>query len=239
MAVAKGKPDYLKLTKGFVFGHKAISILIAALLICGVSALLVVKHIQHQHQVEMAKLAQQKYESELTQLKTINNQYYAVFREFVSLPSTTTKTQAEWDSYYDDLSSQLSPVRAAVNKNTFVDSRLSTAYNDLSNAVSDLNNDFSLSKSISDMQFQIDNDKSKLSTDQSTLSSEESIYNNADGLISNSYVTEFQTDVASDKTQLSTDQNTYQSQQTQASTLTQTVLQDSLAVTKSTNALGL
>jgi hypothetical protein len=198
--------------------------------------------IRHNHQVEEAKLtelAQQKYQADLTQLKTIDNEYFVVFRADISLPSTTTKTESEWDDYYDGLISQLLPIITSINNNTFQDSRLTQAYDSLSTAVNDLNNYLSLSKSMSDMQFQVGTDQSKLNSDQSTLASEESIYNEADGLISNSYVIEFQTDVSNDKSQLATDQQTYQSQQTQTKTLAQTVIDDSLAVTKYTNILGL
>lgn len=196
-------------------------------------------YLYQRHEKEVAaKQAAAQFDSNLSHLKDLNNEYYAVFRQFVSLPSSTTKTQSEWDSYYSGLTSQLQPVKNAVNKTYGNNSVLNGINNNLTTATDDLINLLTLEKSYQDMSFQVTNDKATLSTEQGDLDNEISIYNTAPE-IGSGYVDSVQSDVDTAQSQLNTDEQTQTQQEAQIKNLLKTVLQDSLALTTSSTAAGL
>ncbi len=175
-------------------------------------------HAQHNKQV--AALAKEK-----SSLETNYKQYLALNQKASTLPSTTTKTKDEWDTYYDDIASQVQTIQSSVNGTTYNQPTLITLNSDLATALNDSLNFYALGKSVSDMSFQIQTDMNAISNDNSQITIQSGLANNGCniGICDYSYVTTAKTKLNTDKSQLAKDQDTLNEQQKQSIELANTI----------------
>ena len=135
----------------------------------------------HNHQASLAKqkhaaeLAQQKYQADLKQFGKLDSEYIDVYSQLVQ-SSNLTKSQAEWDSFYDTQISRVQDIKTAIANASFSDfsgSKLDAVGSQLSMDCDHLSYLLNLGKSNIDIQYQIDEDKAagdsaQLSADQQT-----------------------------------------------------------------------
>lgn len=160
----------------------------------------------HHRQLQAANA---KYQSEVASLNNLNGQYQATFQSWKNLPSTITKTKADWDSYYSGLISELSGISSAQTQ--YSNAALSNYAAAIVTASNDFSSLLSLDQSSSDMQFQVQNDQSTITFDKGLVAEDEQL--------GSSYAVGPEGDLSTAEQQLSSDQQTLQSQTNQAKTL--------------------
>ncbi len=160
-------------------------------------------------------------------------QYNSLETGFASLPSTTTKNKADWDSYYTSYIQQFQTL------NTSLAGASSTKTNkDLQTAVTDNIALITLDESSSDMNFQITADNAAITSDTNNVQQDTAQDNTTCALSeSNPYITcdrsmenNAKSQLASDTARLASDKAAYASQQSQIATLNTKVSDDNTAI---------
>lgn len=161
---------------------------------------------------------QAEYKSQIIQLNSVNTTFQTMYSKFFSEPSSTTRTNADWDTYYAGLSTQIQTLTTTVATPSYSDPRLTKAEQDLQKALSTFSSYLTLSKSNIDMQFQINKDQSTITSDKS-ISAEEAGFGGG-------YVTANKTKLDSDNALLLKDQQIYKQQSDELAVLLDGTLTD-------------
>lgn len=174
-----------------------------------------------------AKMSSHKSNDVNAQLASLYNRYQSTSQQFSSLPSTTTQSQSDWDSFFGNTSSQIQQIQSSVNQiipatnnseNTFVQ--------EFKKTLSDFNGVVTLEKSGTDLQFQVQNDQGSINTDNSTILAYEGD-DNVDGApIMEGEIASEEATLSTDKATLQKDQQSLSNQQSQSAILTKTIASD-------------
>ena len=170
-------------------------------------------------------------QADFNKILSAYDEYSGITQQFSSLPSSTTKTKSEWDSYYDNLISQVNGVQIKSTNLSVSDAHLAILNLDFQNAMKDFVNLMTLEKSNNDLQFQIDNDKTIVNSDQANVQSDIALDNTDCNLsVSNPYITcdrslenGAKAQLITDQTQLDKDNKANQDQLTELANLGQTL----------------
>lgn len=203
--------------KNYLLRHLLLVVIVTTVVLLGAGGLFAL----HQHQLAVTKEAAAKeYQKKLGQVNTYYSRYNDIAAQYLNLPSTTTKTSAEWNQYFDQLISQLQGVSNDSASAIFTNGKIAAFNKDIQRSCGAFISELNINKSATAMQFQVTAGQNQLSSDRTGLNEERSIYNEsvASGFpISNSYVVDFEGRVTSDNTKLSSDQQTSKDQQQQES----------------------
>ena len=161
---------------------------------------------------------QARDQTEIDQAATLANQLAGIKNQVFSLPSSTTKTKADWDSYFQDLIKQVNEISSKATGSSYSSSQADEISASTEKAGTDLSSYLTLDESLEDMGFQVKTDQNTVNSDQSLLTIfEASPYVSA---------TSYQKDLTQAKSQLSTDQQAQTSQQQQLDALGTKVASD-------------
>jgi hypothetical protein len=160
-------------------------------------------------------------------------QYNSLEAEFTSLPSTTTKNKADWDSYYTSYVQQFQTLNASL-----LGASNTKTNKDLQTAVTDNIALITLDESSSDMNFEITTDNVAITSDTNNVQQYTAQDNTSCALSqSNPYITcdrsmenNAKSQLASDTARLASDKAAYASQQSQITTLNTKVSDDNTAI---------
>ncbi len=209
-----------KTTKGTSSNHSSNRLLAITLPIVAIVVLVIIVSIvvysNHQNKVDQNKLL------------SLNSQLQSQYNQLASLPSSTTYTKSEWDSYYQNI------IKKLKNINNQADASYSNpAMNSFDSAIETTSSDFinsvSLAQSASDMSFQIQSDQNTINSDKSLIIE--------DSQLGSSYVQAEEIQLTQDEKQLSSDQQTYTSQESQLKNLDKTLLSELYKLDSETSSI--
>lgn len=183
-------------------------------------------------------VAYANHESEASKNKLLgySGQLQSYYSQLVSLPSSTTQTESEWNGYYSGYTSEVQAINSAANT-TYGSSKLNNVNSALQTASSDLLNYLNLAKSSTDMSFQVQDDQNMVNSDKSTIQEyegDDATY--GDDLMQGEISSE-QSSLSGDESTLQNDQQTYQSQKAQVTTLGAKVVSDMSALSGAASQL--
>jgi len=184
--------------------------------------------------IGIVELLRYQTNNQISKVRNEFKQYYAEELQFSTLPSTATKTQVQWNSYYSGYISQFQTLEKHVLGNNVSNQSLKTFDGNFYKALTDNVNLLTLMKNYIDTSYQIESDQSTISSDQSTLQLDTSQDNQNCALSqSNPYITcdysledQAKATLISDESQLTSDQQTYQKQGNQIVSLVKQVKAD-------------
>ena len=161
------------------------------------------------------------------QAKDFYNQLVDLNNQISSLPSATTKTQAEWDTYYSDRSSDLQSIQVSFEETSFNEPSKDGFTRDFKKALSDYSGLLTLDKSTSDLRFQIQSDNNTVTSDTNLVNEQEATarigcFSSCDY----SYVNAAKTQLATDTNTLNKDQQYLSEATSQLGAVSKTVTAD-------------
>lgn len=173
--------------------------------------------------------------ADVSKLNSLGSELQTDYNQYASLPSSTTKLKAGWDSYYSNYSSEIQAINTAT-KTTYSSSKLNSYNSDVQKTSSDFLNLISIDQSSTDMSFQVQSDQSSISGDNNIITEyTDDDITDGEALMAGEISAE-QSTLSNDKTTLQNDQQTYKNQQSQAFTEGTTVLADLAQLSRDSKA---
>ncbi len=183
--------------------------LITSLVVLGIAIIIVGLVVISTTASQAAK--SEAYKSQFTEIQGASTTFQGIYDQYFNTPSSTTRTNSDWDTYYTGIKTQIQTLTTTVSGFSYTDSRLNQAQQLLQKGLSDFASLITLAQSNIDMQFQVTNDKSKINSDK-TIMAEESDFPGG-------YITANQTQLNTDNATLAADQKTYDEQSQELTTL--------------------
>jgi hypothetical protein len=173
----------------------------------------------------------EQFASDLRRANEFNSQLSDLVNQMTSLPSTTTKTRADWKTYYDNQTTSLQSLQTSFSQASFNESAFDYFTNDFKQNLNDYVGYITLEASATDLTFQIQNDTNAISIDNNSVNEQKSIA--AIGCTSscdNSYVDAAKATLSTDTDTLNKDQQSLKDQQSQSATLVSSIGKDNTKV---------
>ena len=184
--------------------------------------------------VGITLLGQHNANKEISEAQQLADKYYLATQNYSTLPSSVTKTQSQWDSYYSGLISQLKNIQQTNLQDTYTTTPLNNFKQGFGTAINDSINYLTATQSATDTSFTITADNSKIASDNNLIQTFQ-----ADGavLMASSIVSE-QATLTTDQATLKNDQQTETQENNQASQIQQTLNTDYKSLGQASHAAG-